>query len=238
MKYAKAILLILTVSLIGLTLSSCVGPDSRDTKLSVEKKKDESIIQKAHEQPPEKDLNLETGETQKKSNQDVTLEGKISMTDAQKSELSQQAVPTQSAPITATQATIQTAKGNITVKLYADSAPNTVQNFLTKAKSGYYENLTFHRVESWVIQGGDPQGNGTGGGSMPTELSQVPFKIGSLGVARGGNIQISNDSQFFICTDDCSWLTGQYTNFGEVIEGFEVAKQIAIGDKILKISYQ
>jgi len=238
MKYTKTVLFILTISLISLTLSSCVGPDSRETDLSVEKKKDESIIEQAHEQPPEKDLNLETSETPKKSNQDVTLEGKISMTDAQKSELNQQAIPQQEAPISATQATIETSKGQITVKLYPDSAPQTVQNFLTKAESGYYENLNFHRVENWVIQGGDPKGNGTGGGQMATELSQVPFKVGSLGVARGGNIQISNDSQFFICTDDCSWLSGQYTNFGEVIEGFEVAKQIAVGDKILKISYQ
>ena len=108
-----------------------MGPDSRETDLSVEKKKDESIIEQAHEQPPEKDLNLETSDTPKKSNQDVTLEGKISMTDAQKSELNQQAIPQQEAPISATQATIETSKGQITVKLYPDSAPQTVQNFLT-----------------------------------------------------------------------------------------------------------
>lgn len=138
----------------------------------------------------------------------------------------------------ATQATIKTSKGDIVIKLYPEEAPNTVNNFITKAASGFYENLTFHRVEDWVIQGGDPDGNGTGGGSMPTELNDVPFKTGSVGVARGGNIQISNDAQFFICTTDCAWLTGQYTNFGEVIQGMDVAKQIAIGDKILAISYQ
>lgn len=127
---------------------------------------------------------------------------------------------------------LKTSKGDITLKLYPDSAPNTVENFVTKAAEGYYEGLTFHRVEDWVIQGGDPVGNGTGGGQMPTELSSVPFKIGSLGVARGGNIKISNDSQFFICTKDCSWLTGDYTNFGEVTEGMDVALSMEIGDTI------
>ena len=131
--------------------------------------------------------------------------------------------------------TLTTSKGVIKLKLYQSQAPNTVKNFLDKAKSGYYAGLTFHRVESWVIQGGDPKGTGTGGGAMPTELNQAPFKVGSLGVARGGDIKVSNDSQFFICTEDCSWLSGQYTNFGEVTEGMDIAKQIAIGDKIVSI---
>lgn len=138
----------------------------------------------------------------------------------------------------ATQATIKTHKGDIVVKLYADQAPNTVANFVQKAAGGFYENLTFHRVEDWVIQGGDPDGNGTGGGKMATELNQVPFKAGSLGVARGGDIKVSNDAQFFICTTDCAWLTGQYTNFGEVISGMDIAKQIQIGDRIISISYE
>lgn len=141
-------------------------------------------------------------------------------------------------PISAKEATIKTTKGEITVELYAKDAPNTVQNFLQKAKSGYYAGLTFHRVESWVVQGGDPKGNGTGGGTMPTELSEHTFEIGSLGVARGGDINVSNDSQFFICTDDCSWLTGQYTNFGKVIKGMDVVKKIVVGDKMLSISYK
>lgn len=135
----------------------------------------------------------------------------------------------------ATRAIITTAKGKMTIELYPSETPITVKNFVEKARSGYYNNLTFHRVESWVIQGGDPLGNGTGGGKMPTELSSRPFEIGSVGVARGGDIKVSNDSQFFICTDDCSWLTGQYTNFGKVISGFEVAKKIEIGEKIQAI---
>lgn len=126
--------------------------------------------------------------------------------------------------------------GEVKIKLYKEEAPNTVKNFLTKTYSGYYEGLNFHRVEDWVVQGGDPKGNGTGGGNMPTELNKVEFKRGSVGVARGGNIKISNDSQFFICTTDCNFLTGQYTNFGEVVMGMELVDKVKIGDKILRIT--
>ena len=135
-------------------------------------------------------------------------------------------------------ATITTSKGNISVELYSKDAPNTVKNFWLKQRSEFYKNLTFHRVEDWVIQGGDPLGTGTGGGEMPSEFSQRAFGVGSLGVARGGDPKISNDSQFFICTKDCSWLTGQYTNFGVVLNGMDVALNIAIGDKILGVTLE
>lgn len=138
-------------------------------------------------------------------------------------------------PASAT-ATIKTAKGDIILTLYGKDAPHTVQNFIDKAKSGFYNGLTFHRVEDWVIQGGDPQGNGTGGGKMPTELNDKPFVQGSLGVARGGDISVSNDSQFFITKSDASWLNNQYTNFGIVTEGMDVVNKIAIGDKIQSIT--
>jgi cyclophilin family peptidyl-prolyl cis-trans isomerase len=135
----------------------------------------------------------------------------------------------------AQKAVIKTEKGDITLTLYPTDAPKTVANFIEKAKSGFYKNLTFHRVEDWVVQGGDPLGTGTGGGDMPTELNNKPFVVGSLGVARGGNIKISNDSQFFIATTDASWLNSQYTNFGIVTNGMDVVKKIEIGDKILEI---
>lgn len=134
-----------------------------------------------------------------------------------------------------TTAILKTSKGEIALELFPDKAPETVKNFINKAKSGYYKDLTFHRVEDWVIQGGDPLGNGTGGGKMPSEINDVPFKEGSLGVARGGDIKVNNDSQFFICTTDCSFLTSQYTNFGQVTAGMDVAKKMQIGDKILGI---
>ena len=133
------------------------------------------------------------------------------------------------------QVVIRTTKGDITLELFPEDAPKTVENFLNKMRAKTYTNRIFHRVENWVIQGGDPMGNGTGGGEIETELSSRQFGIGSVGVARGGNIRISNSDQFFICTDDCSWLTGQYAIFGKVVKGLDVAKKIQIGDSILEI---
>lgn len=143
---------------------------------------------------------------------------------------------TKTAAPAATSAKITTSKGVIEIKLKPELAPLTVKNFSEKAASGFYENLTFHRVEDWVIQGGDPLGTGTGGGKMPTELSDGSFTAGSVGVARGGDIKVSNDAQFFICTTDCTWLNGAYTYFGQVESGMEIVKAIQKGDKIVSIS--
>lgn len=136
------------------------------------------------------------------------------------------------------QAVISTSKGDITVQLFASEAAKTVDNFAHKAKSGFYKGLIFHRVEDWVVQGGDPLGNGTGGGQMATEINSEPFVTGSLGIARGNDINISNDSQFFITKSDASWLNNQYTNFGKVISGMSVVNKLQIGDKILGITTQ
>lgn len=143
-------------------------------------------------------------------------------------------VPT--VPVAVSRVILETSKGAIAIELNATAAPNTVRNFLQKVQSGAYANRIFHRVEDWVIQGGDPLGNGTGGDSMPTELSDQIFAEGSIGVARGGDVRVSNADQFFICTQECSWLTGQYTYFGKVIKGMDVAKNIAVGDKIISVT--
>jgi cyclophilin family peptidyl-prolyl cis-trans isomerase len=135
-------------------------------------------------------------------------------------------------------AVIKTSKGDITLDLYGDAAPYTVANFIKKAKDGFYNNLTFHRVEDWVVQGGDPLGNGTGGGSMPVEFNDKPFVTGSVGVASTGDGKTQNDSQFFITKKDASYLNGQYTNFGMVTDGMDVVNKLAIGDKILGIDIQ
>lgn len=135
-------------------------------------------------------------------------------------------------------ATIKTSKGDIVLILYPEVAPNTVKNFVDKGKSGFYNNLTFHRVEDWVIQGGDPSGNGTGGGNMPVEFNSKPFVVGSMGVASRGDGKVQNDAQFFITKKDASWLNGQYTNFGIVKEGMDVVNEMEIGDKILRISVE
>jgi peptidyl-prolyl cis-trans isomerase B (cyclophilin B) len=137
--------------------------------------------------------------------------------------------------------TIDTAKGQIVCKLYTDpeaGVTKTVANFEAKAKAGYFNGLTFHRVEDWVIQGGDPLGNGTGGGNMPSEYNQIDFVAGALGVARGGDPAINNDSQFFITKTASSFLDGQYTNWGQVVKGMDVVAKIAIGDKINSIKVE
>lgn len=148
---------------------------------------------------------------------------------------------TQSAVVnTETVVALDTINGQIVIKLYADKAPNTVTTFLKKVNSGFYDGLIFHRViPGFMAQGGDPTGTGTGGDSQKSELNQIPFKRGSLGLARTpASKEISNDSQFFICFTDegCQHLTGDYVNFGEVISGLEVLDKIVQGDKILKIS--
>ena len=136
---------------------------------------------------------------------------------------------------------LKTKYGQIVIKLYQEEAPKTVANFLKKADSGSYNGLTFHRVEpGFVVQGGDPLGNGTGGGKIISEINTIPFKRGSVGLARGPIKEESNDSQFYIClaTETCSSLTGEYVNFGEVISGMEFVDKISVGDKILEISSQ
>lgn len=135
-------------------------------------------------------------------------------------------------------AVIKTSKGNIEMQLFGKDAPKTVKNFANKAQSGFYNNLSFHRVEDWVIQGGDPKGNGTGGGDMSVEFNNKPFVVGAVGVASRGDGKIQNDAQFFITKKDASWLNGQYTNFGQVTRGMDVVNKIAIGDKILEITIE
>lgn len=133
-------------------------------------------------------------------------------------------------------AIIKTEKGDITLTLYQNDAPKTVDNFIKKAKSGFYNNLTFHRVEDWVIQGGDPLGTGTGGENIPVEFNTKPFIVGSLGVASRGDGKTQNDAQFFITKKDSAFLNSQYTNFGIVTNDMDVVKKIEIGDKILEVT--
>ena len=134
---------------------------------------------------------------------------------------------------------LKTKDGDIVIKLYNKVAPNTVTNFMKKVQSSFYSGLTFHRViPGFMAQGGDPLGTGTGGGKIVSEINDLPFKKGTLGLARGPIKAESNDSQFFICYDDtgCQHLTGDYVNFGEVISGFDVLNKIQQGDKIIQIT--
>ena len=159
----------------------------------------------------------------------------------------QQVVPTipVSDILSATVVTIHTAKGDIVLDLYPNDAPKTVQNFATLAKKGYYNGLTFHRVEpGFVIQGGDPNGNGSGGYSIfgptfadelnpDTESYKAGYQEGVLAMAnRGPN---TNGSQFFIMLADNTTLPHSYTIFGKVKTGMDVVKQIVKGDKMTSV---
>jgi len=139
-------------------------------------------------------------------------------------------------------ATISTAKGDIVVQLDASAAPLTVNNFVFLAEQGFYDGLTFHRVEpGFVIQGGDPAGTGGGGPgyTVPAEI-QLPHVEGAIAMARRGDEvnpdRASSGSQFYITLAPTPFLDEGYTAFGHVIEGMEVVQAIAIGDVIEKIT--
>ncbi len=154
--------------------------------------------------------------------------------------------PTSFEKISATSAVIKTAKGDISVALYPNDAPKTVTNFVTLAKNGYYDCLTFHRVEpNFVIQGGDPSGNGTGGTSIygakfadelnpATQSYKDGYKEGVLAMANAG--PNTNGSQFFIMLADNPTLPKSYSIFGKVTAGLDVVHKIAVGDMIDTIS--
>jgi cyclophilin family peptidyl-prolyl cis-trans isomerase len=142
-------------------------------------------------------------------------------------------------PNEGTFAAIETKDGQIVIKLYEDKTPNTVANFIKKADSDFYNGLIFHRViDGFMAQGGDPLGTGTGGGDQPSEINNIPFVRGSLGLARGPVKEVSNDSQFFICftTEQCQHLTGDYVNFGEVVSGLDILDKVVQGDQIIEIT--
>jgi cyclophilin family peptidyl-prolyl cis-trans isomerase len=131
---------------------------------------------------------------------------------------------------------INTNKGTLKAELYRDQAPLTVENFLYLSRSGFYKNLIFHRVvPDFVIQGGDPTGDGYGGPQylIPSEDNSSTFIRGSIGMATSGFD--TGGSQFFICQSNQPHLDCNYTEFGRIIEGIEIADKIEIGDKILSI---
>lgn len=129
--------------------------------------------------------------------------------------------------------------GIIKAELYPEKAPNTVNNFISLAKSGFYDGLIFHRVISgFMIQGGDPSGNGTGGPGYGIKgefvlngfrLNNIKHIRGVLSMARASNPD-SAGSQFFIMHQNAAHLDGQYAAFGRVIEGMETVDKIAASE--------
>jgi peptidyl-prolyl cis-trans isomerase B (cyclophilin B) len=151
-------------------------------------------------------------------------------------------------PATHPVVTIVTTKGVIKLKLYPEEAPKTVANFIKLINQGFYNGLTFHRVVSgFVIQGGDPEGNGTGGPGwkIPNEDNKtLKHNRGALAMANAG--PDTAGSQFYIVIDkpapflDAKDERGisKYTIFGEVISGQDIAEQIAVGDKMTEVTVE
>lgn len=140
-------------------------------------------------------------------------------------------------------AEIHTAKGIMKVEFYEKDAPNTVANFIKLSKEGFYDGLTFHRViPNFVIQGGCPQGNGTGGPGYKIDCELTGdnqfHDRGVLSMAHAG--RNTGGSQFFIChnRENTQHLDRNHTCFGKVVEGVEVVDLIQAGDKIEKITVQ
>jgi len=133
--------------------------------------------------------------------------------------------------------TIATGKGDILMELDPQLAPKTVNNFVSLARSGYYDGLTFHRVvPEFVIQGGDPEGTGRGGPGYQFEDEPVKGDYIEGAVAMANSGPNTNGSQFFICTvDDRFKLEKKYNLFGYVMKGMSVAKDIKVGDKMDKV---
>ena len=125
-------------------------------------------------------------------------------------------------------ATMQTTEGTIVFELFDEDAPKTVENFRKLASDGFYDGLAFHRVISdFMIQGGCPQGTGTGGPGYTFEDEINSHKIvrGALAMANAG--PNTNGSQFFIVTaQECAWLDGKHTVFGQVSSGMDVVEKL------------
>ena len=140
---------------------------------------------------------------------------------------------------------IETTKGSITVELFEDKAPITAGNFIDLVERGFYDGLSFHRyVSGFVIQGGDPRGDGTGGFVDPQTGNERRITLevsgdlkhgepGALAMARS-NDPNSASSQFYITIGKADFLDGNYAVFGRVTEGMDAVNQLRQGDKIVK----
>lgn len=146
-------------------------------------------------------------------------------------------------------AAIVTNKGNITIELYEDKAPVTAGNFIDLVERGFYDGLKFHRYEpGFVIQGGDPKGNGTGGFVDPQSGRERRIKLevsrdlphgeaGAVAMARSQNPD-SASSQFYITLGPAAFLDMNYAVFGRVVEGLDVVKQLRAGDTMTSVKIE
>ena len=135
--------------------------------------------------------------------------------------------------------TLDTNKGKVKIQLDAVKAPKTVNNWVFLARDGFYDGVTFHRViEGFMAQGGDPDGSGRGGPgyTFEDEFSDLTHQTGSLSMANSG--PNTNGSQFFIVYEPQPHLNRKHSVFGKVIEGMDVVKKLANGDKMNKVTIE
>ncbi len=128
--------------------------------------------------------------------------------------------------------------GEIRMEFYPADAPKTVENFVTLAKKGFYNGLTFHRVvPDFVVQGGCPKGNGTGGPGyqIKAEFNKQKHLRGTVAMARSQDPD-SAGCQFYICYGATPHLDGQYTVFGKVVAGMELVDRIKQGDRMTSVA--
>ncbi|HEX3370559.1 MAG TPA: peptidylprolyl isomerase [Candidatus Cybelea sp.] len=138
------------------------------------------------------------------------------------------------------QVRIATKHGDIVFTLFPDDAPLHAAAFLKLADAGFYDGLLFHRVEpGFVVQGGDPKGDGTGGPGyrLKAEFNTRPHLRGTVAMARATPPD-SAGSQFYICLDDARFLDNQYTVFGQMSEGFEALDAIKRGDAMTSVKVE
>jgi peptidyl-prolyl cis-trans isomerase B (cyclophilin B) len=127
--------------------------------------------------------------------------------------------------------------GEITIEFFPEDAPKTVESFVKLARKGFYDGLTFHRVEpGFVIQGGDPKGDGTGGPgyTIKAEFNKQKHLRGTVAMARTADPD-SAGSQFYICFKPAPFLDGQYTVFGRVVKGIDVVDRVKVGDRMKSV---
>ncbi len=144
-------------------------------------------------------------------------------------------------------AILETTKGTITIELYEDKTPITAGNFIDLIEKKFYDGLSFHRFEpGFVIQGGDPRGNGTGGYVDPQTGSERRIKLevsrelkhgdaGGVAMARSTNPD-SASSQFYITLGPAAFLDMNYAVFGRVIDGLDAVQQLRVGDKMTRVT--
>lgn len=140
----------------------------------------------------------------------------------------------------ASQIRIVTDRGDIVVTLFPEDAPMHAAAFLKLVRAGFYDGLAFHRVEpGFVVQGGDPDGDGTGGPGykLKAEFNERPHERGTLAMARASDPD-SAGSQFYLCLADARFLDGQYTVFGTMTQGFGALDAIRRGDTMQKLTVE